>query len=438
MKKFLKVLLIIILVVTIVLGFFVVYKNAGWHNEYIDNYVTNFKDNLMNIRLKYELKKSERNEQNEEIEQSDEISETPIPTESPKIIETDSEKDNEYINPNTDFLPKEFVSSGDPVSINSASLAKFHRYQGGLLCVTENSINLFSNKGEKKWSTPIQISNPVLRVKGSYILLFEQGGRKFLVYKNKNFVFEAQAKNNILMGNISSSGDTIFATDKEYYKGAVSVYNNSGEEIYQRNFGNESVISADISDSRKIAVSLMNVTNQVVSTVVYFDVFDEEEKERVSYENTIIYDLDFVGNTLFAYADDKLIALNERGKQEWIHNFDGKNLKHYQKDKSDVSVLLFDNNNNSEFSVINSSGKEKQKIKTEIIPDFCDICDGYIIYNNGRNLFLTKINGEYLAKYTSSRDIHMAYFIDSQNVVVVYNRSIEFLHTVKNKKEQEE
>ena len=53
------------------------------------------------------------------------------------------------------------------------------------------------------------------------------------------------------------------------------------------------------------------------------------------------------------------------------------------------------------------------------------------MYNGGRSLYLTKSNGTPLAKFVASRDMKKAYFIDSDNILVVYSSSIEFLHIEK-------
>lgn len=441
MKKTIIIIITIAAVAGIIAGGTAFYINSDYHNEYIDNYISNFKDNIFNLRLRYELKKAEREEdaesspETEEAEQTD--AEAVIPEESAEPEEKDSEQEtttNSTKQLNENELPQIFALSCDPIALKGAANAKFSRYQDGILCVVENSINCYNNKGEKKWSAPIQISNPILKVAEPYILLMEQGGKKICVFNNEKVIYEAQTDEKILTGNISSNGECVAVTEKKYYKGAVSVYNKSGEEIYSRSFGSESVISAAISNSRKLAVSLLNITNKPISKISFLDVSKTEADVEVTYENTIIYDLDFSQNTLYAYADDKMIALNSNGKEQWVNNFESKTLNRYRKDSGDVRLLLFDNNNNAELAIVNSSGKERQKISTDIIPNNCDICDGYVIFSNERNLFLTRMNGNYLAKYTPSRDIQKAYFIDSDNIMIVYNSSIEFIHTQKNKK----
>ena len=251
------------------------------------------------------------------------------------------------------------------------------------------------------------------------------------MYNEKGLVYSVETLENILNGSISSNGECAVITEKSYYKGAVSVYNKSGEEIFSRSFGSENVIACAISPSRKLAASLLSVRTEAYSKIVLLDVNKTEEEASIEYDNSIVFDLDYSGNRLIAYADDKIIALNSRGSEDWVYEYNNRTINHYSKDSGDVRLMLFDNNNDAEMSFLSSSGKEKQKISTDVIPDFCDICDGMVIYNNKRELYLSRPNGEVIARYSASRDISKAYFINSDNIVVIYNQSIEFLHTKK-------
>ena len=188
---------------------------------------------------------------------------------------------------------------------------------------------------------------------------------------------------------------------------------------------------AALSDSRKLAVSLLSANGQANSKVAFFDINKSGEDCAIIYENTVIYDMEFYSGNLIAYADDKLISLKTNASESWVYPYKDRILNHMQKDSKDIRLLMFDNQNNAELSVISLSGREQQKISTEVIPDFGDICSGYILYCDERNLYLSRTDGTLLAKYSASRDIHKAYFLDTDNILVVYNSSIEFLHTEK-------
>ncbi len=428
MKKNLIALSVVLAIGAVVAG---LYISSDYSFSFIETYKKNFSDNILNLKIKYELRKDKKEEEKklEEIEQENMVAEEPV---EPVIEENvESKPEIEPTKINYIDLTQKFVPTGEPIALNAAAYARFENYMGGILCVVENSVVLYNKKGEILWSVPIQISNPILKVEGEYILLLEQNGNKVSLYNGKKQQFLVETKEKILTGNLSSNGDCAILTEKMYYKGAVEVYNKSGLEIYSRSFGKNSVISVAISDARRLCVSLLSTENGVSSQIVFLDLNKTEEDVAVNYEDSVIFDLDFVGTNLHAFADNQLVALNNNGRLVWKRDFSSKTLNKYYDDGNSTRLMLFDSNNSAELSIITSSGREKQKITEEIVPDFCDIYEDYILYNGGRSLYLTKSNGTPLAKYVASRDMKKAYFIDSDNILVVYNQSIEFLHIEK-------
>lgn len=385
MKKRLIIVGISVLVFILVLISAVfIYMNTSYHNEFVDNFL-------------YSIG-----------------------------IDNNDDKEENIQKRHDDNLSQSFVLSRDPIALNDASNSRYARYDNGILVVNDNLMTLYTNTGKTTWSVPIQISEPILKVSGKKILIAEENGKKFELYNGKKSLYKKELENNIINANLSSDGDVTLVTERNYYKGSVSVYNKDGEEVFLRNFGTDSVLASAISKQRKLAVSLLSVDEKVNSKIVFLDINKTDDGTSKVYENTLVYDLDFSGETLFAYCDDKIVALNKNSKEKWIEEFGEKNLCYYNKDTSNNRLLLLDNSNEGEFILFNSSGITK-KMRTDIIPEFCDVNSNKIIYNDERNLYLTKTNGDHLAKYTTSRDIYKTFFIDSKNVLVVYNSSIEFL-----------
>ncbi len=430
MKKILIALSVVLAIGGVVAG---LYIKSDYSFSFIETYKKNFSDNILNLKIKYEMRKAEKEEQKKQEELiAEAIPEEEITKEPPKeevVFEdvTKSEPEVEAVKINYTDLTKKFVPTGEPIALDTAASARFENYMDGMLCVVENSIVMYHKNGKVLWSVPIQISNPILRVRGEYILLLEQNGKKIALYNGKKQQFMTETKENILTGNLSSNGDCAIITEKTYYKGAVEVYNKSGLEIYSRSFGKDSALSVAISDARRLCVSLLSMEKGVSSKIVFLDLNKTKEDVVVNYEDCIIFDLDFVGTNLHAFADNQLLGLNNNGRQLWRRDFSSKTLNGYCEDDSGTRLMLFDTNNSAEISIISASGREKQKITEDIVPDFCDIADNYVLYNGGRSLYLTKSNGTPLAKYVATRDMKKAYFIDSDNILVVYNQSIEFL-----------
>jgi len=214
---------------------------------------------------------------------------------------------------------------------------------------------------------------------------------------------------------IALSGDTINVEDVDNITGSVGVK----KTLELVNL----IENKDISNALGVINELVNLgkdAGKIVNNLLEF------------YKDTIIYDMEFNSNSLIAYADGKMMSIRPNAKEDWVYNYGEKILNRYMRGSRDTRMLMFDNQNNAELSVISLNGRETHKISTEVIADFGDIYNGYIIYNSERNLYLAQLDGTLLAKYVASRDIKKAYFIDDDNILVVYNTSFEFLHIERN------
>lgn len=465
-----KTLIITLIVAAVIGGAAFAYVKTDMHIAFIDNYIKNFSDNLFELQLRYEAKKAEKEEENSETDDTADISDENSPesadddngdtVQSDEVSLNDTQTETKNSEPNIavsgkhditernsikitktqkkdengepiDVLTKKLVQTCDPIALNNASSASYSHFSNGILCVCEKLITLYDKNGKEKWKETTPISSPVVKIGDPYILIWENGSNKAVVYENNKLLHTIETADKIITGYMAESGEFVLITAKPYYKGEVKVYNKSGEEIFARSFGSDSVISAALSKSRKLAVSLMSSDSGVNTKISFFDINKTNEEANIIYQNTIVYDLEFYGNSLIGYADDKMISLKTNAKENWVYPYKDKTLDHCMKDSKDTRLLIFDTQNTGELSVVSLSGKETQKIITDIIPGYGDIYGGYLIYNSERNLFLSRMDGTLLAKYSASRDIHKSYFIDSDNILVVYNSSIEFLHTEK-------
>ena len=328
---------------------------------------------------------------------------------------------------NEEYEETNISHDGKSIALEHAATGNFLRFNGGIIGVTETELAFYNVKGEKKWAEPIQISMPVLRADGEYVLVFEKEGKRFTVYSGEEKKFTKTVDGVIKNGTISDDGDTVIVFEKEGYKGSVIVYNKSGEEVYLWNSGKYGVLDADISKSRTLAVSLLNTENTVSSKIYFFDMGKTDVDASAELENSIAFDIVFNEDMLDVFTDNKIFGVSTRGKIKWDYNLENKKIAKYAITEGGTKAAVFDKDNASEVSLISASGKEKKTIKTDVLPDIVDILDERILYNDGRTLILTSLSGEIVARHTCSRDIKNAYIINKNNIFIVYNSSLEFL-----------
>lgn len=306
--------------------------------------------------------------------------------------------------------------------------AEVVRYGNGIVCASSNHLVYIDSSGNTVWSEDTLIANPLIAANGSYILIAERGGGKLCLYNGSNMLYEADDPDNIAAISVSSSGDSVLVTSKAAYKGGISVYNKLGEQIYSWASGGGTVISADISPtSRNIAVSLLNTEASAKSIIQFFDINETQSRAQVNAEDTVMYDLRFVGNTLTAFGDNRLAVLSADGGVVADNDLTSCQLTHSAMDDSGNTVLTLYDGAVPKLNLYNGSGKERSSVTMDGMADFVDIHENTVLYSIGRDVFIGRPGIGSLTKYTAAMDIKKLILISPSTFAIVYSNSIEFV-----------
>lgn len=312
------------------------------------------------------------------------------------------------------------------IPMETAGKSVFADYNTGLVCAYTNYLSYISSDGTVVWENTTTIVEPILRTAGNYILIAEKGGKKICLYNDSKLFFETDTEDNILTCSVSSNGDVTVVTDKASYKGAVAVFNREGNMIFSWASGSDNIVSADISsESRRVAVALLNTDNKVKSAIQLFDMNETQSYAQAVFEDTILFDIDFVGDNVSAFGDNCIAGLSADGELIYDKRFDSAEFVHYGTDRAGNKILLFDDTNIPLINVYNSRADLKYQLTSDELPDFVDINGKYIVFNNGRNVIYGRAGKKQLDKYTASMDIKDLIIIDKSTFVIVYSNNIE-------------
>ncbi len=401
---------------------------SGTRIGFIENYSYNFKINVLAISKKLNIELSDPI-----IEyltdlpspETTEIFETPDPDPIETLIETPKDiADVDF----DDLAPEDSNVKSTPVALESAHTYKYSDYRDYMLSVNETSVTAYSKKGKPLWAIGIHMSDPILEVSDDYYMIAERGGRKIALFDGKKRVYEAEADGKIKTASLSENGDVIVVSDKETYKGAVIVINKKGDRVFSWNSGSYNIMDADIaSGSRRVAVSLLNADNDASSVVEIFDISDGKKVGETAFSNSIIFDVNFLGDELNLFADNKIIGLSQKAKLLWELDYTERELLHYRAENSGYKFTITDNKNSAELEVLTSKGKQKAVISCDTMPTCIDIRSGRIAYNSDRDLIFSNLYGKRKKSHTCSRDIKDIYIINNSTVMVVYSSGLEFI-----------
>ncbi len=311
------------------------------------------------------------------------------------------------------------------IPFENASNACYYPVEGDVLVAKSNYLARLDRYGKEIWKVTTTVINPILSVGGKYISIAENGGTKVCLYNADKLIFEAEAANQILNSNISSAGDVVVVTKKDFFKGAVEVFNKQGERVFSWASGSYSVMCADISPSgRRIAVGFLDDKEGAKGVVQFFNIKQEESYKTVEIPGSAIFKLDYTGETLNVFADNRMVGLSVHGYVIWDEVIDGQ-LSAFDLDEEGKKAVVIDSRNVPIIKTYSKRGNEKKDFKVDELPDFIDIYDNLLLYNNTRMIFFGKAGRE--QKYAAAMDVKGLRIIDDSTYLIIYSNSIEFV-----------
>ena len=311
------------------------------------------------------------------------------------------------------------------VPFENASNASYVAVEEGVIAAKSNYLALINRYGKEEWKLATSVVNPILTVDGKYISLAENGGTKVCLYQGNKLIFAADAQNTILNANVSSRGDVIVVTKKEFFKGAVEVFNKNGERVFSWGSGTDTVVCADISPSgRKIAVGFVNAKENIKGSVQFFNIDEKESYKIVEIPSSVVFKVDYIGESLNVFCDNRLIGLSVHGSVLWDEGIDG-DFSAYSIDTEGNKAVIIDKYNMPLVKTYSKRGREKKSFTADELPDYIDIKDNLLLYNNTRMIVFGKPGRE--QKYVGAMDVKGLKIIDRNTYLIVYSNSIEFV-----------
>lgn len=301
----------------------------------------------------------------------------------------------------------------------------FEGFRGGVICANETLYARYDGGAKLLWEEKLQMQEPILALAGDYVLVSETGAKKLSLYKGRKLMFSAETDGNIYTADLSERGDVVAVTQKEYYKGQVTVFNKRGDRIFVWDSGSYSIMDAAVSYGRKVAVALLNTDEGASSIIQVFDVEGNELCKTEDFINTVFFRADFDGEDISLLSESMCMCMTAKGKIKWEYGFDGRRLKMCRRAKNGDRAVLLDNGGIGEIVVITSGGKAYPALKTENMPDTIDIRSRYVAYNNGRNAMLVSYNGKKRLTAECAGDIKKIYITGRDKVFCVYSAAVQ-------------
>ncbi len=320
------------------------------------------------------------------------------------------------------------------IEINSDDNPALFAFEDYIGVFAKNKLSIYNNKSDLINELTINITTPLIKTNGKYIVISEDNGNKFYVINSTNLLWEGNVDGKIQKININKNGFVSVIVSNSTYNSIVIAFNSDGNELFKTYLPSTYAMCSDISinnsylafgevdysgtviksnirimsiDSAETIYNYSSSANDIISNIKYVDkekaicMFTDSISEVTPNSGTVLYKI----NDNISFTDiniDNHIAIIERQSSGLFSH-------EYQ-----LKILSTNSNNESLYFLNNKLPKQM-------------LASGKIIaLNYGSEVDIVNQNGTLKKNYVSSKQIKD--LIVGENIVgIVYKDKIEII-----------
>ena len=122
-----------------------------------------------------------------------------------------------------------------PLNISGGIDYQVGNLNGYLAILSDAYIYIYTEDGELYEERQHAYANAMLQTSGKKALIYESGGNKFRIDNKRKNLYTKKMEQNIIFARISENGNVAVITTSDTYICKLTVFDDSGEEIYSRN-----------------------------------------------------------------------------------------------------------------------------------------------------------------------------------------------------------
>ena len=245
-----------------------------------------------------------------------------------------------------------------------------------MVVLSDTSLSLLAADGSTVWSTPVKMTAPALAEGGDRVVAYDVGGTALYVLdKNgKKYSLTTDEEEPYIAATLNGSGMLAVTAEKKSYKGAVSVYDASGDLIFSFNSSERFITDAYVTDDgqRLAAVTLGQSDGTFISDLVFYDLTQTDPLANCSISGGLSMAIGQLDGRLAVVCDNCLAFASQSGKIEATYDYSGGYLREYDLHGDGFAVLLlnrYQSGSTGRLVTVGSDGKETASldVKDEIL-----------------------------------------------------------------------
>ena len=273
---------------------------------------------------------------------------------------------------------------GFPAEISGTRTIKASPLTKGTALLTDTTFTVYDGKGREVVSDSHSFASPAMEPAGVYSLLFDRMGKDYLIRSVSSVISVGTAEDSIICADVSASGHFVLVTNSETTNAKVIAFSPDGKAVHKWKSVEYKISDVAICPSGKyIALSGFSVRNgELISTLIVQKVGAKENLKEFTFEDTLIIDVEFDGNSrVVVIGDDMAATLDVKYESNTGYSYDDRTLNSYDIAANGDIALVFSNNSdgrNASVVVLDDHCREIASINTELTSPYVDIDRGRI------------------------------------------------------------
>ncbi len=205
-----------------------------------------------------------------------------------------------------------------PLSVNSESTLNMDVIGESIIILTTENVTVYSDNGRMVYSKPHVYSKPALSVNGEKAVVFDRGGKGFMLLTEKEFVYEGEASYTLLSAEYGKNGTYALGSKAKDATSMLTVYDKHNDVVFQWNCAYEYIVSIAVSDNGKyVGAAVAGASNgEMFTTVQYFGVDYKEPLNTQKISGVSPFDIEFTrADTLTLITDKGAYSVKRKAEQ---------------------------------------------------------------------------------------------------------------------------
>lgn len=306
----------------------------------------------------------------------------------------------------------------------------FCTYKGLIISCTSDSLQAMNKSGEVQWKISVSMSSPVLKTAGEYLLAADLGGRDIYAIEGKEVRWNKKISGKLINIDINNDGFTTVVHDSKGYRGAVTVYNLQGMELFTRNIAESFILMAKVSP-KSDQVLIDSIDASGISAGTGFEFIDMSGKPfaaKTPEDDQIFPSAWYINkNCILAVGDSSVIYFDKNRQQKWKQDFSGRKIFSSSVLMDKYAVVAVSGRDKpggfksspAEVEIFNTDGKLSAQYAMEDEVKSVQAFDDIIAASSNMGVDFINSRGKLVGKYNSKYDILGVHFLNKQEAAVV-------------------